>query len=190
MDLIVVILGAYLAWRLLAKDSSKPSQEPLEIVEAELPQPPPQTPAVYLNQNTVFRVNRFDSLINAVTNTMNIPPGILKALIYQQSGGDDAARFMQPDSEYGYGLTQITCGRARQLAANLDIEGVVKITDCLRLEEPINSIYYGAAYLRALYTGNWQDALARYFSPTESLIPRQDAIKKAALTIAVANAWT
>lgn len=135
-------------------------------------------------------VERFAALINAVANSLKLDPNIIRALIYVQSGGDDAARIMQPDSEYGYGLTQITCRRAHKLAADPTIEEITPITDCLSLETPINSIYYGAAYLRALYDGDWVAALARYYSPTANLLSTQAATKKAALTLAVANSWS
>ncbi len=185
MDLIILAIGAYLAWRLLAKNGSKPSQEP--------PEPPPlepDIPPMFIEQRRVFLVERFAPLINSVAESLRMPPNILKALIYMQSGGDDAARVMQPDSEYGYGLTQITCSRARRLSADAELKGVTPISDCLDLETPVNSIYYGAVYLNALNRGDWLTALAKYYSPREALIPRADALKKAGTTLAVANAWT
>lgn len=189
MDLIVLLLGAYFAWRFMASRSGKPSQEPSPI-EPSLVEPITEpAPTVYLEQRRVFMVQRFAALINAVADSLQLDPNIIKALIYVQSGGDDAARIMQPDSEYGYGLTQITCSRAKKLAADPTLEKVTTITDCLDLETPINSIYYGAAYLRALYQGDWQTALARYYSPAGNLIPREDALKKAAMTLAITNTW-
>lgn len=190
MNLIMLVLGAYLVWRIMASESSKPSQEPIPTPTPVEPVPLPPVPTIYLERQRVFMVERFAALINAVTNSLKIDPNIIKALIYLQSGGDDAARIMQPDSEYGYGLTQITCGRARRLAADPTLEDITPITDCLVLETPINSIYYGAAYLNALYQGDWMAALARYYSPTANLLPTQAATKKAALTLAVANSWS
>jgi len=187
MNLIIAVIGAYLVWRLW-QNGGKPSQEP-PPPPPPLPLEQPQIPTVYLEQRKVFLVERFAPLINSVAESLNMPPNILKALIYLQSSGDDAARLMQPDSEYGYGLTQITCSRARRLSADAELKGVVPITDCLILEEPVNSIYYGAVYLNALSRGDWLTALAKYYSPTEALIPREDALKKAKLTLAVANAW-
>jgi len=200
MNLIMLLLGAYFAWRLMASGNGKPSQEPSPIIPL-VPTEPVAEPApkrgsatalsttVYLDQRRVFMVQRFAAIINAVAASVNLDPNIIKALIYVQSGGDDAARIMQPDSEYGYGLTQITCTRAKRLAADPILEKVTAITDCLDLETPINSIYYGASYLRALYQGDWGTALAKYYSPTISLIPREDAWRKAALTLAIANTW-
>lgn len=187
MNLIILAIGAYLAWRLLAENGGKPSQEP--------PEPPPlepstEIPTIFIEQRRVFLVERFAPLINSVAESLRMPPNILKALIYMQSGGDDAARVMQPDSEYGYGLTQISCSRARRLAASAELEGVTPISDCLDLETPVNSIYYGAVYLNALNRGDWLIALAKYYSPREALIPRTDALRKARITLAVANAWT
>lgn len=187
MNLIMLALGAYFVWRYMASRSSKPSQEPPTPTPVESIQP--KIPTLYLERQRVFMVERFAALINAVANSLQLDPNIIRALIYIQSGGDDAARIMQPDSEYGYGLTQITCSRARKLAADPTIEEITPITDCLALETPINSIYYGAAYLRALYDGDWVAALARYYSSTANLLPTQAASKKAALTLAVANSW-
>lgn len=197
MDLIILALGAYLAWRILASRSSKPSQEPSPIPPPVPIEPTPKRPTVYLEQRRVFMVERFAAIINAVAVSLNMDPNIIRSLIYIQSGGDDAARIMQPDSEYGYGLTQITCARARRLAADPTLESVTPITDCLDLETPINSIYYGALYLHALYQvpsregvgGGWVTALAKYYSPTDNLVPREDAIRKAILTVDIANAW-
>lgn len=186
MNLIILVLGAYIVWR-LASGSSKPSQEPSPIppvIEPITPQP-----TVYLERQRVFMVERFASIINAVANSLKMDANIIRALIYVQSGGDDAARIMQPDSEYGYGLTQITCARARRLASDPTLEAVTPITDCLDLETPINSIYYGALYLHALYQGDWVTTLAKYYSSTISLLPTQAATQKAALTLAIANSW-
>lgn len=189
MNLIILLLGAYIVWRIMASRSSKPGQEPSHPVQ--VPQEPvtPKLPTVYLDPQRVFMVERFAAIINAVADSLKMDPFIIKALIYVQSGGDDAARIMQPDSEYGYGLTQITCTRARKLATDPTLENVTLITDCLDLETPINSVYYGSLYLHALYQGDWASALARYYSPTQSLLPREDAIQKATITIAVANTW-
>lgn len=190
MNLIILTLGAYFVWRYMASRSGKPSQEPTPTPPLVEPQVQPKIPTLYLERQRVFMVERFAALINAVANSLQLDPNIIRALIYVQSGGDDAARIMQPDSEYGYGLTQITCGRARKLAADPTIEGITPITDCLDLESPVNSIYYGAAYLNALYQGDWVAALAHYYSPTANLLATQAATQKAALTLAVANSWS
>lgn len=134
-------------------------------------------------------VERFATIINAVAASLNMPSDIIRALIYVQSGGDDAARTMQPDSEYGYGLTQITCGRAKKLGEDPTLEKVTPIKDCLDLETPINSVYYGVLYLKALYQGDWTAALALYYSPTGNLWPTESAIEKAKLTLSIANSW-
>ena len=189
MNLIILTLGAYIVWRYMASRSSKPSQEPSPIPPVTIEPLTPQIPAIYLERQRVFMVERFAPIINAVATSLNMDANIIRALIYVQSGGDDAARIMQPDSEYGYGLTQITCARARKLSADPTLESVTPITDCLDLETPINSVYYGALYLHALYQGDWVTTLAKFYSPTMSLLPTQAAIRKAALTLAVANAW-
>ena len=189
MNLIIVLLGAYLVWRILASRSGKPSQELPPTPPTEPLVTPITIPMVYLDRRRVFMVEQFAAIINAVATSLNMDSKIIRALIYVQSGGDDAARIMQPDSEYGYGLTQITCARARRLAADPTLETVTAITDCLDLETPINSIYYGALYLHALYQGDWVTTLAKYYSPTSSLLPTQAATKKAALTLAIANSW-
>lgn len=190
MNLIILVLGAYIAWRIMASRSSKPSQEPSPPSPPPLvPIEPPQIPTVYLERQRVFMVERFAAIINAVANSLKMDPNIIRALIYVQSGGDDAARIMQPDSEYGYGLTQITCTRARKLAVDPTLENVTPIVDCLDLETPINSIYYGALYLHALYQREWVVALAKYYSPSANLWPGAGAVRKAELTLAVANSW-
>lgn len=187
MNLIILAIGAYIAWRIMASRNSKPSQElPTPLV----PEPvPPTQMLIYLEQRRVFMVERFAPIINAVADSLRMPPNLIRALIYVQSGGDDAARVMQPDSEYGYGLTQITCTRARKLATDPTLESVSPIIDCLDLETPINSVYYGALYLNALYQRDWETAFAKYYSPTTNLFPREDAIQKAKLSLAIANAW-
>jgi len=176
-------------WHARARLLSKPSQETIPTPTPPIEPVTPKIPTIYLDRQRVFMVERFAALINAVANSLKMDPNIIRALIYLQSGGDDAARIMQPDNEYGYGLTQITCTRARKLAADPTIEGITPITDCLDLEIPINSVYYGMAYLNALYQGAWDAALARYYSSTASLLPTQAAVQKAALTLAIANSW-
>lgn len=185
MNIIILAIGAYIAWRIMASRSSKPSQESPPVPT----EPKSSLPLVYLDQRRVFMVEKFAPVINAVADSLRMDPILIKALIYMQSGGDDAARIMQPDSEYGYGLTQITCMRARKLSTDPTLESVTPITDCLDLEIPINSVWYGSLYLNALYQGDWETAFAAYYSPTTNLFPREDAIAKAKLTMAIANSW-
>ena len=184
METIILIAGAYLLWRMVS-ERGKPSQLPSPDVQPQ-PQEEPQE-ELYIEQRKASMVLRFEPIIGDAAESLNIPADILKALIYLKSGGDDGARIIQNDSEYGYGLTQITCSRARSLAHYEGIEGVSEITDCTALDDPINSIWYGANYLRLLYRGDWQYALSMYYSPTESLIPREDAVELARQTLAVAN---
>lgn len=185
MNILILAIGAYFFWRLAAQ-SSKPSQR---IPQEETTLPSDQ-PKVYLDRRKVSMVNRFDAIITDTAETLKLDSNILKGLIYMMSGGDDGSRWMQPDSEYGYGLTQITCSRARYMREHYEgIEGVQAIDDCLVLGTPINSVWYGAVYLKSLFQGNWLDALGRYFSPTEAIFPTENAVELAQRTLAVADVF-
>jgi hypothetical protein len=187
MELLILAIGAYLLWR-TASESGKPSQEPSPKSLPEEPTKPLER-RIFLDSRKVFLINRYTPLIKDVAAELGIDADIFRALIYVSSGGDEAVQIMQPDSEYGYGLTQITCSRARGIG-KLYQEGVEEVgIDCRTLLLPINSIWYGGAYLRALYQGDWLAALAKYYSPTESLIPRADALRRARLTLTTAKAF-
>jgi hypothetical protein len=181
MEWIILGLGAYLLWR-MASEPDRPSQKSAEE-EAKA-----QVPTVYLDQRRVFMVNRFLPLINDVASKLAMDANIIKAVIYHLSGGDDGLEMMHPDGEYGYGLMQITCSRARTITTAYEgIEGVSELTDCILLRDAVNSVWYGASYLRALYRGDWKEAIAKYYSPTQALFPREDALQRADQTLAIAQ---
>lgn len=182
-----LIILAFIGFLLLRKTSQ--ASPPL----LNKPAPAPTIPLPLLDESTVFRINRYTGFINDVVNQLGIDPNLLRALIYVKSGGDERAQYISPDGEYGYGLTQITCGRARMMpqpaASTSIVDKIVNSADCPKLIKPENSIWYGAAYLRAVYQGDWVDALARYNSPSNMVILNADAFERARETLLIAEAF-
>jgi hypothetical protein len=183
MNVIISIIGAYIVMR-LAQRRSKPGQQPSL----------PDTTTLYLDQYKVSLVNRFMPLIQRTANILEIPPDILWAMIYMVSSGDEGLRIVTSDGEYGYGLTQITCSRAKAIASSESLaKDVTLISDCRVLGSPANSIWYGAVYLRSLFLkdadGSWLTALARYYSPTMSAVPHEQSLLAAQRTLLVAQTF-
>jgi hypothetical protein len=88
-------------------------------------------------------------MLNAAAMKYGIPPDLLKAVAWQESGWKTNASSF--DGGHGKGVMQID-DRFHQLARTGQVW------------DPATNIDYGAHYLRDLYnkTGNWQEALRRY----------------------------
>lgn len=88
-------------------------------------------------------------MLDAAASKYGIPPNILKAVAYQESGWRaDAKSF---DGQHGKGIMQID-DRFHQFARTNEVW------------DPVKNIDYGANLLKSLYdkTGSWEAALKRY----------------------------
>lgn len=88
-------------------------------------------------------------MLDAASKKYGIPPNILKAVAWQESGWNSKA--LSFDGHHGKGVMQID-DRFHQFARTEDVF------------DPAKNIDYGAKYLASLYkdTGSWQGALKRY----------------------------
>ncbi|MBM3460983.1 MAG: hypothetical protein FJX76_02675 [Armatimonadetes bacterium] len=88
-------------------------------------------------------------MLDAASNKYGIPPNILKAVAWQESGWNQNA--LSFDGQHGKGVMQID-DRFHEFARTKDVF------------DPKKNIDYGAKYLSSLYekTGSWEMALKRY----------------------------
>jgi len=96
-------------------------------------------------------VERFWDIYETVGTLLDVPPGLIAAIVHVESKGNPSARGMFGE----WGLMQIKCETARDMGFTGRCEDL--------LNEYVN-VYYGTKYLRWQYDryGDWRMAISAY----------------------------